>query len=343
MRWSILATLAALLGAAGDASADQILFRNGDRLTGKLISLVGGKVKLASPLLGEVEFDAQEVGTFETTEAVEIHTADGSVIVSSVVADEEGAIRTAPTSVIGEQLLRLTDAVAINPPAPEPPDWDGSLMAGTKLERGNTIKDSAYADLKAEYERERDRIALRGSYEGERTKNRSTGESTTNDRNLYGEVSYDYFLTEKMFWFATSSAEKDGPSELDLRFIGGGGLGYRWFRREDLKLSARLGLTWTSENYRGSDRDDDYLAALLAWNFERRLVPSVRFFHNGRWLPSLEDFDDRQNWKTETGIRTDVASNIFVEGKVLWELDTEPASNKERQDVDYIFGLGYSF
>ena len=104
-------------------------------------------------------------------------------------------------------------------------------MVGAEFERGNTIKDSAYAQLRAGFESERHRISLRGSYDGERTTNTDTKTSTTQDRNIFGRFKYDYLFSRQNFWWIATSGEKDGPSDLDLRFIAGVGLGRDFYNR----------------------------------------------------------------------------------------------------------------
>jgi putative salt-induced outer membrane protein YdiY len=338
MRSAWLAVL--LAGVCTSAArADEIMFKNGDRLSGTIVSLVEGRMKFRSELAGDLEFAASELDTFATAEPITMHLKDGTVLVDAVQSDDPGTVRTQGA---GEVVVNLAETTAINPPV-QKPNWSGSLAAGTTLERGNTEKDAGYIDVKGRYDRGRSRLSFRFSYDGERTKNKSTGDSTTIDRNLYGLLDYEYLLTKKLFWFVTTTSEKDGPSELNLRYVAGAGPGIRWFDREDFVISTRLGLTWTSENYSGTDRDDDYVGALLRWEVERQLLPRVGFFHSGLWLPSLKDFNDRQLWKVETGIRTDITSSVFLETKAIWELDTEPAAGTERQDVDYIFALGYQF
>jgi len=69
----------------------------------------------------------------------------------------------------------------------------------------------------------------------------------------------------------------------------------------------------------------------------------VNFFHEGSWLPGLGVGGERNTLNAETGIRTKITNRLFLEGKAVWEWDTPPASDKKRQDVDYIFAVGYEF
>jgi hypothetical protein len=55
------------LVVAGRAAADEILFLNGDRLSGKIVSADGGKLTIKSETAGEVTVDLAKVKTFSTT------------------------------------------------------------------------------------------------------------------------------------------------------------------------------------------------------------------------------------------------------------------------------------
>lgn len=337
---AVLVSLALL----GSAHGDEILFRNGDRWTGRLISMVDGKLKVETELAGLLEVDARRVLTFRTDEPIEIHQRDGTVFVDAVDTEEEGAVRTRGSSAAGERLVDLRETVAINPPPPEAPGWEGSALAGASFQRGNTIKDEAYVQIKTAYETEKSRIELRGSYDGERTTSRSTGESTTNDRNIFGRILYDYYFAKKWFWFVGSSAEKDGPSNLDLRFQAGGGLGYKVWDRKDLKLYTRLGPVWVREDFSDdtSTEDNERVSALAGLEFSWKLSPVWSYFNEVQYLQSLEDVDVSL-LNLQTGLRADLTKHTFFEGKIIYEWDAEPATDTERQDVDYILGLGYKF
>lgn len=47
--------------------------------------------------------------------------------------------------------------------------------------------------------------------------------------------------------------------------------------------------------------------------------------------------------KTSTGLRTSLTDVWFVEAKVLFDWDSEPAEDAERRDVVYLLGAGLSF
>ena len=144
-----------LLAAGAPARADELRFKNGDRWSGTLLTLAGGKVAFRTELVGKLEVAASELQSLSTSEPVEIQARDGSTRLE-VLSDADPA-----------------GFEAINPPEPA---WSGRVLAGAEFQRGNTIKDSAYSQLDAAYAGGAHRVALRASYDGERTEDTSPRE-----------------------------------------------------------------------------------------------------------------------------------------------------------------------
>jgi hypothetical protein len=343
----IVASTWILMGLASFTSADEIVFTNGDRLSGRVVQLVGGRLTLNSPFLGKVEIESTAVQTFSTTRSIEIHTQDGTVLKDVVVKGDPSQFRTAGTSPLGPQTFALSDVVALNPPPKDAPAWHGSVTAAMEVERGNADTTEADVSVSAVRETEINRMRFDASYEGDRTKNQDTGDSTTTERDLNFLLRYDHFLSKKLYWYGSGEGEKDGVKDLNLRFTGGGGFGYRWFNTEKFKFEADLGISWISENYQDSSLDEDFVASVLNWSLERRL-PSLlgdrlTLFQRAKSWISLEDPEDKLWTEVTTGIRSDLTAKTFLELKAVFEYDSEPAAGKERRDVDYIFGLGHRF
>ena len=57
--------------SAPPTTADELLFKNGDRLTGRVIALGEGKLRFASTMAGEVEIKLSELRTFSTVDPIE--------------------------------------------------------------------------------------------------------------------------------------------------------------------------------------------------------------------------------------------------------------------------------
>jgi len=77
-------TLGFSLPPAGPAAGDEVLFLNGDRLSGKVVSATDGKLKIKTEGAGEVTVDLTKVKTFSTDEPVRVGIGENPPVQSSV-------------------------------------------------------------------------------------------------------------------------------------------------------------------------------------------------------------------------------------------------------------------
>src|SRR5947209_20605541 len=80
----------------GTAAADEIMMKNGDRLTGKIDSMDGTKLVVDSTPAGKVSVDLKDVSTFSTDEPVVLKLADGTVSRQRVGTGPAGQITVVP-------------------------------------------------------------------------------------------------------------------------------------------------------------------------------------------------------------------------------------------------------
>src|SRR5947209_851067 len=81
MRWSSLAVAVALSSAAAAAlHADEVVFKNGEHLTGKIDTIESGKATFTSAAGFKADIDLKDVKTFSTDGPVAIKLNDGTVV-----------------------------------------------------------------------------------------------------------------------------------------------------------------------------------------------------------------------------------------------------------------------
>ncbi len=329
-----LSVLVVFLVWSSYGRSDELVFRNGDQLTGKVVTLEGGRLDFDSEVAGKITVKIADLRTFATDAVVRLRLADGTVVEDRVLRSDEGSARLGAGGA-----LPLESIDAINP---EQPRWHGRLKAGLTVERGNTDSQDGVVEIEFRRRGERYRVALSGGYEGSRS--RASGEEfETTKRRLNGTAQLDRFFTERFYGYLRTDAERDGLADLRLRSVVGPGTGYQVYDRDDLSLSVEGGLKWVHEDSVDETRDTDYVAGRLAWRLERALSDPVRLFHSGSWVPSLRDFTDSQLVRLETGLRSKLFGGWFGEAKVRWRLNTEPASGTDRTDVTYLFLVGWGF
>ena len=130
----LVCALTLSLVVAGRVAADEILFLNGDRLSGKIVRADGGKLTIKSETAGEVTVDLAKVKTFSTDEPIVIKTGDTTVS-SKVTGGADGTVQVVPVAGGSPQVIALKDVAKINLPGVK---WTGSFVANALVTTGNS-------------------------------------------------------------------------------------------------------------------------------------------------------------------------------------------------------------
>ena len=110
---------------ASAAPADEVIFLNGDRLTGKITSAAKGRLTIRTEAAGNVTIDLKQVRTFSTDAPVTLRVGDAT-FTSTVTTGPAGAVQAATAPGDPPRPIPLAALTHINPP---PTEWRGSLAA----------------------------------------------------------------------------------------------------------------------------------------------------------------------------------------------------------------------
>jgi putative salt-induced outer membrane protein YdiY len=320
-------------------SADQVEFKSGDRLTGTVKSVAGGKMVFDSAVAGPLTLKMDSIKTFSTDNPIEIVQTNGVVVVQKVIAGKEGSVKVQPEAKQEPTTLIFADIETINP---EKTKWVGSVVAGAVLTRGNTESSTASVGAEATRRSEDTRIYLGAGYYFANQRDNDTGESSTIADNLFVKGKLDYFFTKKFFGYANIKYEKDRIASLDMRVTPGAGLGYQWIEGAGLNFFTEAGLTYVHEDYTDPDEKRDYMAARAAYHLDFAFNSYVKGFHNFETIPNVEEYETFLV-NTDVGIRADLTARLFLEGKVQLAYNSEPADDREKKDLRYTLGVGWAF
>src|SRR2546421_10487417 len=112
--------IAIIFATAGPLWADEVVFNNGDHLTGKIVTYDGEKLMIDSPMAGKISVDWKNVRTFSSDEPINVVLSDGTIIHQKIVAGPERQIAIGPDASIAPQNIPLSRIKKINPP---PEKW----------------------------------------------------------------------------------------------------------------------------------------------------------------------------------------------------------------------------
>ncbi|MBM4026629.1 MAG: DUF481 domain-containing protein [Planctomycetes bacterium] len=340
-QYLLLAVLCTLICSAS-VYADEVYFKNGDRLTGQIVRLTDGKLVLKSKVAGEVTVSLSDIRTFSSDAPVEVHLKDGTVLHQPVAAAEpnEFALKTAKP--LQPQALPLADVVAINPPPAAKPRWTGSVSGAVGLTTGNTKANSFTGSVSLARRTEQDRTTAGADIAKSHQTDRDTGVGRTTEDWWRLRGQYDYFFTKTFFVFANGRYEMDDIARLDRRVVVGGGGGYQWIETARTSFSTNLGLASLFEKYENQPETNNELSLQTGYTFSRRLAKNTTFLNDLTYYPSLDEFSDF--FLTSTAeLRTNLTKAMFANLKILFNYDATPAPDRGSSDTKYLLGVGLNF
>jgi len=337
--WSVGVFFAILFLALSSAMADEIRLKNGDRISGKIISMEEGKLLLRTGYAGELSVKWSEISTLKTDDQIKVILSDETALQGTTNPSEEGKMKLKMGKIVETVSFNLADVKSINPKpkAIEPTvKLKGHLNAGLTTTKGNTETETHHLDGEFVARTAKNRYTLgaeidRADEEGKKTVN-----------NALGYMKYDHFLTKKFYLYSNALLEKDEFKDLNLRTALGIGAGYQFLETPLTNLSAEAGITYINEDYdTGSDKS--YPAGRWSVNFDRYLFEkNVQLFHFHEGFMGLEDTDDLFI-RSRTGIRIPIYKNFNATAQYNYDWDKNPSAGRKKTDEMVLLTLGYQW
>lgn len=346
---SVLGVLVAFCCSAAPLAADVLYLKNGDKLTGSVIDIDEGDIHFDSDLADEVEVSLGDVESIETTTPLEIELEDGTIAVGYVVRDEDGTMYLRDGE-RGEEMdgkPGVTDADRAAGPfdlaqvhhveeAKTYFNYSAHLDFGLTAATGNSDQNTMNAGFGFAPNFGKNHLSIQGQL------NRAENDGDTTASNWRVQNRYERDLTRKLFAAALLDFENDKLADLNLRTSFAPGLGYRFFDGSPTDLKVFLGPAYIHANYKGSDDDADFLAALWRLDLEQDLWTSdLQLYHNHRLTVGITETGVLL--LTTTGLKVDLIADLDLLLEFQYDWNSEPADDAKQSDQRYLVKLRYSF
>jgi putative salt-induced outer membrane protein YdiY len=337
---------------AGSAWADQIVLKDGDRITGAIVKKDGEKLTVDSKNFGVVTLEWANVATITSETPLNvvlpgdravkgtIATQDGRLVVKSsttpetVSVDDVLAVRNDAEQRAYERLLRpgLLDLWAIT----------GSLnVAGIK---GNA--ESSTLTTPIAFVRASSTSRTTAYFNSIRSNATVNGVSVKTASAIRGGWAYNRNLTKRMFFNGFNDYEYDRFQSLDLRTVLGAGLGYEVLKNENARLALLGGAAWNRENFGPAapavpftrNSAEAFWGDDLAFKLNTRtaLTQGFRMFNN---LTNAGEYRMNFDVGASTMLMRWLTWNIAVSDRYL----SNPVPGRKKNDFLYSTGFGFTF
>jgi putative salt-induced outer membrane protein YdiY len=327
-----------VLSPVGPVRGDEVLFLNGDRLSGKILKAADGKLTIKTEGAGNVVVDMSKVKTFSTEAPVTVGVKAQPPVSADVAAGPDRYVRTAPAAGAPAEPVAIADITAIN----TPPAWTGLFSLNGLLTTGNSETEQLGFRGALSKRWPHDRLTFGAEYSYGRQEDPSTGEKSTTIDYAMALAKYDHFFTKKFYGYLGTKAERDKVAELELRLAPGAGVGYQWFEGPAFNLSTEAGLVWVYENYKRTG-SSEFFGPRLAYSVDWVPFQPLTLYHKLEYMPSFEDLGGDYLLNIDAGARLAVWRGFFAELRYEFRYDSTPASGRHRTDQRYILGAGWAF
>lgn len=330
--------------------ADVIIFRNGDRLTGKFVKLEKNKMTFEADEIGKITLDIASIKNFSAEIPAKIHFIDGTIIKSKILLSDPNQFSIEKTDLLSAHTFNFSDLAAINPPPKPKPKWTGSATLGISSSHGNTFAESTNVNFDAKRRSQMDRTHIYSNYLASRSRDPDSNDKKTTEESFVIGGKYDYFFTKKFYGFTNGSFKKDHIADLDHRIIVGIGVGYQWIDTDNMTFSTDAGLAQLCEQYTSPDSatglkittSTDEASIQFGYNFDYKINDKFTFVHKLTYYPSFSSPSD-YFLTTNAELRAFITKAIFSSFRVVIDYDSTPADDVGTTDTKYILGAGWNF
>jgi hypothetical protein len=341
--FSALASLAIL-----PAMADQIVMKNGDRVTGSVVKKDGNNLTVKADQLGTVTLAWDQVASITTDKPVNVVLADGrkakANIATSGALVSIGGINAAPAdvSVIRNDSEQAAVDRLLHPGWAEL--WAGTASLGLAGTKGNAESLTFTVGATAARATNSDKTSL--YFNAIRASAKVAGVDSETADAIRAGWAYNHNLKPKLFAGVFNDFEYDKFQNLNLRFVIGGNFGYHVVKTKRSQLDALGGFDYNRASYfsvPGSPAStqsfaefmfgDDYTFKL---NGNTSIVQSARFF-------------DSMSNSSAYRVNFDIGAATKISKWLTWNLslsdryNNRPAAGRKDNDFLYSTGLGITF
>jgi putative salt-induced outer membrane protein YdiY len=330
---------------AAPTTTDVITLKNGSIIYGEVIEMVGGVLQIKTPVSPDnlLKVNWNDVAKLSVNHPIPFHLKEGSVIMGTATAGPNGTLNVQAEPLKGTMEVPMGSVTSMNPVIQPPVIYSGSLTGGYSQTTGNShLKNaSLLGDFVARSEQLR--LSINGRYiYGDNS-------NTLIARNARGTIKLDFFLTKRLYWFASAYFENDRFQDLKMRTALSSGPGYQFIDRgdfsgilKDMTFYTEAGVSYFNEDFRVADDKSSIRARVsMKWNwplFDDRMT----LYHYSEFFPSLQN-SSNYFLTMDNGVRFKIWDGFASGFQVTTRYNNNPAVGTGDTDNLYLMTVGYTF
>jgi putative salt-induced outer membrane protein YdiY len=323
-----------LLAVAVPASADVVIMKNGDRITGDVNKIWGNDLRVEPDYTDEYVIELDKVASVQSEREFDMTLDDGREVVARL--EGPGANGTQKLTYDGQtREVPVTDLKQVVEVKSGELDWESHIDWNSTITSGNT--DSKIVRLAA------DSTIEKGDHRHIATLVIADEELTgvkTKDQQFY-TYNYNWLFSEKWFLGAGASYERDPIKLLDNRTIIGAGIGRDLWNFHDRTMNFEIGLGSLDEKLAGVSESSTIAYWKFRFSYDFSKI-DLEAYHNDQ-ISSYLSGRDNLFAKSSTGVRYEIGDLFYLTMSLNLDYEREPPPGVKQKDSTWVIGAGFEF
>lgn len=350
----LVASLLTMVCFCSIALADVVTLKNGDRVTGTLVTIKGGNMELKSAILGELTIPMAQIATYSSAKPVAVVRKGKETVKGTMELLPSGNLQVKSNG--QEQTLAPANVDLIMPadeyqqkyegPAPKPwQAWKGTAALGESLQRGNQDSNTLTTTIAAIRERP-ETVNFERHFRS--TFNFATllshadePGSTVTSRTLATGLRQDYLFSSRGFVYGIGLFQHISTEGLYLRQTYGGGLGFQAINNSRETFSIVGGLTYQREHFIAAASDES-MDGMFGEIFGRQFNKRMRLDHNLTFYPNFSE-GGQYRFDTTTVFSLKLNTRLALNATFIDLYLSNPPAGNQNNNVTFSTGIGLLF
>lgn len=293
MRSLLLVVLTSITMVALPLWADQIVLKNGDRITGTVTKSDDKTLVLKTDSMGDVTIQLTSIDMISSNEPLHVAMQGGKTLVGTVntsdgnvaVTTTGGEVTTVPrgdVTALRNDQEEVAYEKGLHPTLLQ--GWNIGANVGFALTRGNSETTNLSLAYTGDRKTNTDEISM--YVNSVYSTNDAAGATPSVTANvIQGGARYSHNLTNVLFAFGSADFQSDALQALNLRSILGGGLGVHAIKNSNTTLDLLFGANYTRESFVGMS--SNFAALTLGEELTHKFGASTVLTEKGYFYPDL--------------------------------------------------------
>jgi putative salt-induced outer membrane protein len=334
---------AAIIFLTSSARADQIVLKNGDRVTGSIVKKDGKSITIKADQFGVVTTAWDQVESISTDKPVNVVLADGKTV-QGTLATSNGQVAVAGQNVAPGQITVIRDADEQrayerlqHPGLTEL--WAGSASLGLAGTSGNATTFTFTTAVNAARVTNTDKTSI--YFNAVKSSATIDGKNSDTAEAILGGIGYNHNLTPRIFANVFNDWAYDKFQSLDLRFVAGGGLGFHAIKTERRQLDILAGADFDHSKY-STPLTTNSAEFFVGDDYALKLTKTSSLVQDFRYFSGLSDTGTyRMNF--DAGLASKISKSLIWNVALADRYLNHPAPGRKTNDFIYSTGIGFTF